>query len=165
MRKCLYMVCPTDQLESAINARFEGHNYFYTTLGNTLILDKNTVGQIAALLDKNSIREITFILSEDNCIVLDALKNQHFLTINGLNGPYAHLQKHKKHVLSSWDAEHQHTLILSHHLNQKIKELKAGLQGLLTTPPLINGKLFSVHTKDFRPIHSDLVCMYSGNLS
>ncbi len=165
MRKCLYMICPTDHLESVINSRFEGHHFFYSSLGNTLIMDKYTIGQIALLIQTNNINEITFMLSEDNCILLDTLYNGHALRIRGLDDSYAHIQECRKHVENSWPPYIQHAMILSYHLNQKIKELKTGLRGVIPTQPSINGKLFSKDYNKFSSIHSDLVCLYSSNLN
>ncbi|MBD1420973.1 hypothetical protein [Sphingobacterium chuzhouense] len=165
MRKCLYMICPTDHLESVINSRFEGHNYFYTTLGNNVKLDKDTIGQIALLLETNSIREITFILSIDNCILLDALIKQHFRNIGGLDDFYLYLQERKKHMFNSWQRHNHYIILFSYYLNHKIKELKTGLRGVIPTQPSINGKLFSKDYNKFSPIHSDLVCLHSSNLN
>lgn len=165
MHKCLYMICPTDQLEPVINNRFKGHNYFYTTLGNTLVLDKNAIRQIAMLIQMYSIKEITFILAEDNCIVRDALNNQKFIETVGLKEAYAHLQEHRKNVQNSCHMLNYTALLLSYLLNQKIKELRAGLHGLLAAQPLINGKLFEKDSRRFKRIYSELVFADSINLN
>lgn len=90
MHRCLYMICPSDYLEPVINSRFKGHNYFYTSLGNTVVSDEDTLGQIAAIIEENSIQEITFVLSEDNNFVFDALNHQNFIEIRGLMDAYNH---------------------------------------------------------------------------
>lgn len=165
MRKCLYMICPTDHIESVINSRFEGHNYFYTTLGNNILSDRNTIGQIALLIETNNIREITFILSIDNCILLDALTKQHFRNVSGLDDFYLYLQECNKYLSNSWQQYNQHVMLFSYYLNQKIKELKNGLRGVIPIQPSINGKLFSKDYNNFSPIHSDLVYLHSGSLN
>ncbi len=83
MRKHLYFICPTDRLEAVINARFKQENYYWTSLGNSVSFDNERVGEINALMETKSITGITFVLSDDNCMFLDALKDREFSSING----------------------------------------------------------------------------------
>ena len=43
------------------------------------------VGQINVLIETKNIREITFVLSDNNRIVIDALKNHDFIDVRGCN--------------------------------------------------------------------------------
>ena len=119
MDKCLFMVCPTDHLEPAIDHWFEGFKYYYSSLGNTFSLDEKTLCHISDLIEKNGIGQIMVILSENNRIVLDALNKRQYVEITGLAEPYGHLIDHKKHVVNTWQAPNQSQLVLSRHLNQK----------------------------------------------
>lgn len=165
MSKNLFLICPTDGLEPVIRNRFNGHSFFYTSLGNTLDMDEMALEQISELIEANDISTITLILSEDNRIVLDALDHQRFYKISGLIESYQSLTEHKKRVQESWQTHDQHTMILSYYLNQKIKELQSGLQSLLTNQPEINGRLYSKSYRSFRDIYSDLFCMHSNQLN
>ncbi len=155
------MICPSDYLEPVIDKKLKGDKYFYTSLGNTVTIDKNTVEQIVAIVENNEVNEITFVLSEDNGFVSDALNNQSFGEIRGLTEAYGQLLEYKKQVLNSWLLSNQRTIILSYFLNEKIKVLKSRLQYYLPNPPEINGKLFSKSSNSFKMIHSELVCINS----
>ena len=50
MNTSLFLVCPTDYLETVINREYEGVNYFYTSLGNTSPNDLNTMETIKDLI-------------------------------------------------------------------------------------------------------------------
>lgn len=158
MRNCLYMICPSDYLESVIHSRFEGHKYFYTSLGNTLALNNNTLGQIAVLIEANNIKEIALVLSENNSIILDALSIRKNIRIKGLSDTYKQLNEYEKQTLKTWELRDQQIMILSYHLNNKIKELRSGLHFFLPKVPEIKGKLFFKSSSSFKEIHSELVC-------
>jgi len=165
MHRCLYMICPTDHLESAINNRFEERIYFYTSLGNTVFLNERTLGQIANLIEENSIKEITFVLSEDNNILLDALSRQFFIETRGLNKAYSDFLEYKTQIAEIWQTHHQKDLIISYHLHQKIKALKMGLGDFLLNIPDINGQVYSKSNDSFKLIHSHIVLLDSCQLN
>ena len=165
MHRTLYMICPSDYLESVISKRFDGQKFFFTSLGNTFTIDHSELKQIAALVKENYLDEITLILSEDNSFILDALNGQSCFGINGLSKAYSRLNKHKRQAVSSINLDYQHAVILSYHLNEKINELKYGLYSHLKYLPLINGKLFSKPSNSFKQIYPELVCINSINLN
>ena len=165
MNNCLYIICPTDHLEPLVRKWFEGQKYFYTSLGNTLTIDKNTLAQIAITINRHNINKITFILSEENSIVLDALNNQKFSTITGLKESYKSIIEQKREALNLWNTHNQHTLFLSYYLNQKIKDLQSRLKEHLSNPPNINGKLYSKPYNSFRNIYSHLICLNAAHIN
>jgi len=165
MHKCLYMICPTDQLESVITNRFGGSSYFYTSLGNMVSLNERTVRQIAKLIEKNSIKEITFILSTDNNILLDALNSQYFIETRGLCKAYGDFLSYKTQVAEIWRTHRQMDLIISYHLNQKIEALEIGLSEFLLDIPDINGQVFSKSSDSFKLIHSQIAFLNSCQLN
>ena len=46
MLKHLYFICPTDFLEGVIENVFKQINYYYTSLGNSITFDKDSVKQL-----------------------------------------------------------------------------------------------------------------------
>jgi hypothetical protein len=165
MNRCLYMICPTDHLESVINNRFTEACYFYTSLGNMTSLNERTLRQIVELIEKNDIQEITFILSTDNNILLDALNNQCFIETRGLNKAYGDFLKYKTQIAEIWSTHRKKDLIISYHLHQKIKVLRTGLSEFLLNIPDINGQIYSKSNNSFRPIHSPVVFLNYCQLS
>ena len=73
MQKNLFLLCPTDCLESVVNHVFRNENYFYTSLGNSIVPEKRTLEYIEELITKHHITNVYFVLSNDNPIILDAL--------------------------------------------------------------------------------------------
>ena len=159
MNNCLYMICPTDHLEPLVRKRFTGQKFFYTSLGNSLTIDENTLAHIAITINKHNINKITLILSEENSIVLGAINNQKFSTITGLKESYKSIIEQKREALHLWGTYNQHTLFLSYYLNKKIKDLKSRLKEHLGNPPNINGKLYSKPYNSFRNVYSHLICI------
>jgi len=158
MQKYLYLLCPTDCLESIINNTYKHENYFYTSLGNSVIFDDSSLEQIKRLIKKHDIREISFVLSISNQIVLDALENQYFSDIKGLNNFYNEISRQKERSKISSQRNHLKFSLLSYYLNKKIKELQLQLNNL-SNQLIIRGKIYSKHQNAFADIYSDLVCL------
>ena len=158
MQKHLYFVCPTDYLEPVINTTFKKENYYLTSLGNSIAFDTDRVEQLNELLQTKNIRDITFVLSDNNRIVSDALEKKDFSEITGLNDFYNQIARQKKHSEGVWKTYNRQFLILSYHLNEKIKELQLGLKCLSINSPQISGKIYNRHTEVFSNIYSDLIC-------
>ena len=165
IHKRLYLICPTDDLEFIIKKRFRGAPYFYTSLGNLISLDERTLGQIAQLVERNSIKEITFVLSTDNNILLDALNDQCFIKIKGLNRGYSDFIECKTQIAEVWKTYRQKDLIFSYYLNQKIKALKKGLSEFLLNVPDINGRLYSKSNDRLRLLPSSIIFLSSCRLN
>jgi hypothetical protein len=158
MKSCLYFICPTDCLESIIESKFHHENYFYGSLGNSLTFTQNELNQIKELICSKGIREIYFVLSDDNQIVSDAIGNQDFSDIRGLENFYNQVQLQKEHLEMSWQIQNPQFLILSSFLNTKIEKLKDGLSDLMIGEIAIVGKIFSKEEHQFKDIYSDLIC-------
>ena len=158
MQKHLYFVCPSDYLETVIDNTFRQENYFYTSLGNSMIFDADTIEELIRLLKTKNIREISFVLSDDNCIVQDALEKQDFSGIVTLNNFYDEVIAHQKHSEVLWQICSRKFLILSYHLNNKIKELKSGLENVYLNNLKINGIIYKRPEEKFYDIYSDLIC-------
>ena len=76
MYASLFFLCPTDCLESIINKNYKGKNYFYTSLGNNSSFDLISLDSIKALICRHDIRNIYFVFSEQNKIVIEAMRGQ-----------------------------------------------------------------------------------------
>jgi len=165
MHNSLFMICPTDYIESVIRNRFDGKKYFYTSLGNTLTLDKSILSQIAEVIQKHDIKEIIFILSEENSIIKDALYKQSFSTIKGLKESYDLIQGHKNQSLDIWQSNNTHFRLLSYFLNHKIEELQFALSNIISDQIIINGKLYSNDNDCFRYIYPSFMTTNSSLLN
>lgn len=158
MQKHLYFICPTDHLEPVINNTFKQENYYFTSLGNSIAFDTSMVWQLNELLQSKNIRDISFVLSDNNRIVSDALEKQDFSEITGLSNFYNQITRQKEYFKGVWQTYNRQFLILSYHLNDKIKELRLGLKCLSIDPLKISGKIFNRHEEVFSDIYSDLIC-------
>lgn len=158
MYRHLYFICPTDSLELTINRSFENNNYYYTSLGNSVVLDKDTASHIKQLILKHDIQEIVFVLSNNNPVVRDALENQYFNSIRGLNHFYNTIARRKDYSDIIWQKNSCPFTILSHYLNEKIKELQIQLKSLNLGQVRVSGKIYDQNKHTFDDIYSNLIC-------
>lgn len=165
MHKALFLLCPTDCLETTINATFKHQNYFYTSLGNSFASDIETLENIKELLIKHNINNIYFILSSDNKIILDALKGYFFSEIKGLQKFYTEIRKQQKHLEAIQLTENNQYSIISYFLNHKIKELQFYLSNFHNHSVKINGKVYDRFENSFKNIYSSLICIKKHNLN
>ncbi|MEL6916795.1 MAG: hypothetical protein AAFO99_03600 [Bacteroidota bacterium] len=157
-KRSLYFVCPTDCLEAIINRSFGGKNYYHTSLGNSVVFDGKTTTHIKGLILKYKITEVSFVLSLTNPIIHDALANQDFSDIRGLNNLYHQVLMQKRYSEVLYRAHNRDFTILSYHLNKKIKELLLVLQGSHMEELSIVGRIYCKQKKTFDKIYPDLVC-------
>lgn len=164
MQKRLYLICPTDCLESVIDSKFKCENYFYTSLGNSFKFDAKTLNCISQVIKKHCISEVYIILSMDNKIVLDALGNQSFSGIKGLNHFYNEIVKQKERSEITLQNGSNNFSLLSYYLNKKINQLQSQLFNL-SNQPIVSGKIYNKHQNQFIDIYSDLVCLDTYHLN
>ena len=96
-------------------------------------------------------------MSDDNRIVLDALGNQDFSDITGLEKFYNKVVMQKEHLEMSWQVQNPQFLILSSFLNEKIEKLKDGLSDLMIGEITIRGKIYIKEENMFKDTYSDLI--------
>lgn len=156
-QKRLCFICPTDHLESIINKSFQYKNYYYTSLGNSVVFNNATLNQIENLILTHNIKEISFILSNTNSIVLDALGNQSFSEIRGLDNCYHEIIKQKKYSDIFLHEYNREFYLLSHYLNKKIKELQLKLNNLIIDQAKIDGKIYNKQEGIFDSIYTNLI--------
>ena len=158
MQNNLFLLCPTDCLEPIVNNTFKEENYFYTSLGNSLSLDTKTLEYIKELIINHNISNIYMVLSNDNQIVLDALKGQSFSDIRGLKTFYNNILELKKQSETSWQNNNQFT-VLSYYINSRIHQLQNYLSFLLDSQIKFYGKIYNKQEAVFNNIYSELVCV------
>lgn len=159
MRKTLFLLCPTDCLESIINQRTSCENYFYTSLGNSFHMDPKTLECLKALITKHQIKDIYFVLSDDNKIVMDALTQQNFSDIKGLKAFYKAIAIQRNESKLLWTSKDAHFALLSYYLNTKIKALQQELTCVTESSLAIKGKIYHRKNHTFKAIYSDLICL------
>ncbi len=157
MQRRLFFICPTDCLESIINRTFGYNQCYYTSIGNSVVFDEDTTAQIERLIIKHNIQDIFFVLSNTNPIIRDALEDQHFHGIRGLDHIYTSISKQKNYSEILWQNNSALSTILSHHLNKKIKELRIQLGRLRLRQIRISGMIYNQNDNVFDDIYSDLI--------
>ena len=158
MQKRLYFICPTDHLECIINDTFGHSNYYYTSLGNSVVFDQATTQRIRRLIKKHNIKDISFVLSNNNPILLNALGDKDFSEIKGLKKFYTEITTQKKRLEVSWQSYNHRFTIFSYYLNKKIRELQVGLNCLSIDQINLSGKIYNAQKNSFHDIYPDLIC-------
>ncbi len=162
MKKYLHFTCPTDCLELSIKEAFVGEHYFLSSLGNSMKFARDVIDDIEELIFTYDIEEICFVLSDENRLVMDALKNQDFSLLNGLEYFCDELGSTKKSVI--WKDEN-HFLVSSYYLQEKVAEFRNALcKELLHLLP-ISAKIYNRNEGRFREICPSWIldCHFSLN--
>lgn len=157
MQKHLFFICPTDHLEIIINDTFKHENYYVTSLGNSISFNANKVEEINALIESKGINEISFVLSDNNCIVVDALEKQNFASINGLSNLYHQIIRQKERTRIIWQTQNIQTSVFSYYLTTKVDELAPQLNKWFINYLKINAKIYNRQKNVFHEVFSDLI--------
>ena len=150
MHKHLYFVCPSDNLEGLIDKKFPQENYFLSSLGNSISFSKDIMQEVNALIELKGINKITFILSDDNKLIFDGLRNQNFENINILKKLYNNISDYKKLTSKVYTQGNLQILVTSNLLNEKIKEIKLSLYDWLSSKVNIDAKIFIRKSEEFK---------------
>lgn len=150
MHKHLYFVCPSDNLEGLIDKKFPQENYFLSSLGNSISFSKDIMQEVNALIELKGIDKITFILSDDNKLIFDGLRNQNFDNINVLKKLYNNISDYKKLTSKVYTEGNLQILVTSNLLNEKIKEIKLSLYDWLSSKVNIDAKIFIRKSEEFK---------------
>lgn len=159
MHSTLFLLCPTDYLESTINREFNQENYFYSSLGNSFVMDFKTLESIKTLIKKHRIQEINFVLSSNNKIITDALGEQFLSSLKGLKTFYDEVIFQKERSEFLWQTNNHQFSVLSYYLNNKIKELKLALSDSTNDFIKVRGKIYNSDKNVFKDIYSNLLCI------
>ncbi len=165
LRKSLFLLCPTDCLETIINMEFSSKNYFYTSLGNAFLSERETTENIKSLIAKHEITNICFVLSMENEIILDAMRGRFFYKIKGLNDLYAQIEKEIESSEVMFPTASREFSVISYFLNHKIRELEMELGSSSSQKINFSGHVYSAFEDSFRPIYSPLTCLEKYNLN
>ena len=156
MHKHLYFVCPSDNLEGLIDKKFPQENYFLSSLGNSISFSKDIMQEVNALIELKGIDKITFILSDDNKLIFDGLRNQNFDNINVLKKLYNNISDYKKLTSKVYTEGNLQILVTSNLLNEKIKEIKLSLYDWLSSKVNIDAKIYIRKSDEFKGFPNDL---------
>ena len=159
-QKQLFFICPTDHMEPIIDKLYECKNYYYTSLGNSVVFNNYIINQIERLILENNIKEVSFVLANTNPIIEDALKNQNFSDIRALKNCYHEIIRQKKYSDVFWYKYNRDFVILSHYLNKKIKELQLKLNTPIADQINISGKIYNKQAHVFDDVNIDLMQEY-----
>lgn len=119
----LFLICPTDFLETILNSRFKGRNYFYTSLGNNIQLeDESTVGQIKRIIEEKEIQQISIVLKENNTF-FDPL-NKRVNIISSVYQLNKEITKSKVEISKFQNPLDSKKLCISNFLNRKLHNLQ-----------------------------------------
>lgn len=153
MKSHLYFVCPTDHLEPIIDKESEQKNFFYSSLGNTMVFNNYFASELAELLFNRSIDSITFILSDNNQIFLDALYRQDYPEIKGMKSFYEDITDQKEQ-LRNMDIEvvDSEIHILKRYLKLKVERLQNCLVDLGFDHLKIDASIFDESNRRFNKI-------------
>ncbi|HAA14646.1 MAG TPA: hypothetical protein DCE41_24350 [Cytophagales bacterium] len=165
MPKHLFFICPTDHLEPEIHQAYRQEKVFYSSLGNSIDFDTDALVHLQGWIQAEDISHITFALSCSNSIVLDALQGQDYSQVAELQGFYDQLARQKEYTEGVWQSCNRNFLLLSHHLNNKMAELKLGLGNFLMPPLTIRGKIYNREEKTFCNVYSNLICSASVSIN
>lgn len=123
-----------------------------------MVFNKDTTRHVKQLILKHDLQEIAFVLSNTNPIIRDALENQHFYEVRGLDRIYNTISAQKTYSDILWQKNSCLFTILSHYLNKKIKELRLQLDSSRFGQIQISGMIYNQSENVFHEIYSDLIC-------
>ena len=112
--------------------------------------------EVSALIELKGIDKITFILSDDNKLIFDGLRNQNFDNINVLKKLYNNITNYKKLTSKVYGEGNIQILVTSNLLNEKINEIKLGLCDWLSSKVNIDAKIYIRKSDEFKGFSNDL---------
>jgi hypothetical protein len=144
---------------------FSSKNYFYTSLGNAFVSERETMKNIKELILKHHITNVCFVLSSENEIIMDAIQGRFFDQIKGLDDLYTQIEKERESSEVMFPTASREFSVISYFLNHKIQELAFELGGLSGHNIDFSGQVYSSFEDSFRPIYSPLTCLEKYNLN
>ena len=148
MNKSLYFVCPTDFLESVIdNHSLLDVNYYYTSLGNSVVFNTATLDYIFQFIEKENITKISFVLSDKNTIISDAIYQQAYHSLTGLRNFYDTISK--DYLYKVTDKQAIASQIIQAFLKDKTLQLASELNKAFDQEITIEAKIYDSKEKSF----------------
>lgn len=157
MKRHLFFVCPTDYLETVINKHFYQENYFVTSLGNSISFNSQVIEEINTLIEAKSIAEISFVLSDNNKIIMDALKSENLKSFNGLESFYDRISTHTKRAEILKHVFHSETLFIGNYLNFKVQGLIPQLKNWFSDKVKVNALIYQREKNVFKETYTELI--------
>ncbi len=156
--KTLFLICPTDFLETTINSRFKGDNYFYSSLGNSFQLSDDLLfGQIKEFLLDKSINRIMLVLKDSNTFFSGKLNESDANSIACIKDIQKDTLKNKTEIAKfSGDLNTQKKLAISKYLNRKTRLLENQLKDEFSSIN-VKAQLFIEADESFEDVFNPLI--------
>jgi len=158
----LFFICPTDVLESVVNASFNEESYFLTSLGNSIAFTEETISAINYLIKERDIDEVSFVLCDDNKFIRDALGKRELSSVSGMGNFYREIDKERFLCKVAWNAADDQVLISSNYLIHRVNELSNRLE---SSEILVNAKVFNRKEERFHQVYQQTVLADSITLN
>lgn len=165
MPKHLYFICPTDHLETTITATFGQESFFYTSLANSTVFDSGSIGQIIGIVEKENINQITFVLSQDNQLILNAIRKHSYPNLQGICHLYNAIGNQISNLNPNEKGIRFESFVFSHYLDRKINELRGILNRWFIDNITINALIYSKENNLFFDAKSDFFRLHQFNLN
>lgn len=153
MQRQLFFICPSDCLEPKINTSYTQENYFYTSLGNAVDFDSNTVLELKQLMLAKNIRRVFFMLSDDNRFIFDSTTRKTSSSIEVVQSLCAVSALENKLVQLFWKKCDTKKVILTNLMNTKIEAFKLAL-GFSSEELDVKGIIYEKAKNNFNEIQS-----------
>ena len=146
----LVFTCPADFLETAVNKAYPGENYFVSSPGNTLVLDRTQTELLEMMLDEKPITDVLWVLADNNPILHDVLGAQTFDHLPGLGGLKQVLAKAEAAADRHWYHDFKLQSLLTVHLDERIRELRRLLHPKYSNRLRFEARIYARERQVFR---------------
>ena len=160
----LYFICPTDNIESIINSKLNDHNFYITSLANSITFNYDLIKELYSLIKSKKISEITFVLSDDNKLINDALENKEYKNIKSLDSLNLKISLQKNFFKKESTPSEIRLDLISYLLNQKKYELKS-ITDSFDLELDINAMIYKKEVNEFTKAKSKLLNLEFFNLN
>ena len=116
-------------------------------------------------METKEITEINFVLSDNNKLILDALKSQDFKNVRGLKRFYDVIIEKEKRTTAVWQTSDIQISIISYYLDLKKSELQSQLSNRLSDRIKISTKIYFRRKNVFNEIYPDIFSLNPFHLN
>ena len=138
----LFIICPSDALETVIYRHFKGANYFFSVLANSHTLSREQWQEIQSLVKRKSIDEVIFVLSDNNPIIQDELGIQRFSRISSLGRTNKDQVEYQLMSRLLWQRNSIDSNVLAQRLQGMVEELRPRLRSCLDREVNLGAKIY-----------------------
>ena len=128
MAKHLFLICPLDFLEFEIRKNYKDKCFFYSSLGNSISYNNQTIDELIDLIKNEEISLVSMVMSNENEIISNSLKKAKILSV-GTKKQYQHqIIGYETVVNEIWEKCDVKSVLTARYLEDKIMELKDELK-------------------------------------